>query len=119
MPSSLSRSSSKAGTIPAISRADCSRSSCTGMSKARRTCGEVFPTGCASCTFIPPVRLRSSTVTSGYWKPYATSHADLDADVAIQEEVRNAARTLLGGVRAKLEGKLVAAGEGLREPRQK
>jgi multimeric flavodoxin WrbA len=55
----------------------------------------------------------------GYWEPYATSHADLDADVAIQEEVRNAARTLLDGVRAKLEGKLVAAGEGLREPRQK
>jgi len=43
----------------------------------------------------------------------------LDADVAIQEEVRNAARTLLDGVRAKLEGKLVAAGEELREPRQK
>jgi hypothetical protein len=39
----------------------------------------------------------------GYGKPYATSHADLDADVAIQEEVRNAARTLLDGVRAKLE----------------
>ena len=55
----------------------------------------------------------------GYWKPYATSHDDLDADVAIQEEVRNAARTLLDGVRAKLEGKLVAAGAGLREPRQK
>jgi multimeric flavodoxin WrbA len=55
----------------------------------------------------------------GYWKPYATSHADLDADVAIQEEVRNAARALLEGVRAKLEGKLVAVGEGLREPRQK
>jgi len=24
----------------------------------------------------------------GYWKPYATSHADLDADAALQEEVR-------------------------------
>ena len=31
----------------------------------------------------------------GYWKPYATSHDDLDQDEAIQEEVRNAARTLL------------------------
>jgi hypothetical protein len=28
----------------------------------------------------------------GYWKPYATSHADLDADTALQEEVRNAPR---------------------------
>jgi multimeric flavodoxin WrbA len=55
----------------------------------------------------------------GYWKPYATSHADLDADTAIQDEVRNAARTLLEGVRSKLEGKLVMAGENLREPRQK
>jgi multimeric flavodoxin WrbA len=55
----------------------------------------------------------------GYWKPYATSHADLDADSAIQEEVRNAARTLLEAVRAKLEGKFVTAGENLREPRQK
>jgi multimeric flavodoxin WrbA len=55
----------------------------------------------------------------GYWKPYATSHADLDVDSALQEEVRNAARTLLDGVRAKLAGKLVAAGEDLPLPRQK
>jgi multimeric flavodoxin WrbA len=55
----------------------------------------------------------------GYWKPYATSHADLDADTAVQEEVRNAALTLLEAVRAKLAGKMVAAGENLREPRQK
>jgi multimeric flavodoxin WrbA len=55
----------------------------------------------------------------GYWKPYATSHADLDADSAIQDEVRNAARTLLEAVRAKLEGQFVTAGEDLREPRRK
>jgi len=55
----------------------------------------------------------------GYWKPYATSHADLDADTALQEEVRNAARTLLEAVRGKLEGKFVTAGENLRPPRQK
>jgi hypothetical protein len=55
----------------------------------------------------------------GYWKPYATSHADLDADTALQEEVRNAARTLLDAVGAKLEGRLVAAGQNLRPPRQK
>ncbi len=55
----------------------------------------------------------------GYWKPYATSHADLDADTALQEEVRNAARTLLEGVLAKLGGKLITAGENLRPPRQK
>jgi multimeric flavodoxin WrbA len=55
----------------------------------------------------------------GYWKPYATSHAELDADTAIQEEVRNAARTLLEAVRGKLAGTFVAAGEDLRPPRQK
>jgi multimeric flavodoxin WrbA len=55
----------------------------------------------------------------GYWKPYATSHADLDADEAIQEEVRNAARTLVEGVRAKRSGQLVAAGQDLKAPREK
>jgi multimeric flavodoxin WrbA len=55
----------------------------------------------------------------GYWKPYATSHDELDADTAIQEEVRNAARTLLEGVMAKRSGQFVAAGEELSSPRQK
>jgi multimeric flavodoxin WrbA len=55
----------------------------------------------------------------GYWKPYATSHAELDADTAIQEEVRNAARTLLEAVQSQHEGKHVAAGENLKPPRQK
>ena len=30
----------------------------------------------------------------GYWEPYATSHEALDADRAMQDEVRNAARAL-------------------------
>lgn len=55
----------------------------------------------------------------GYWKPYATSHDELDADQAIQEEVRNAARTLLEAVEAVRAGKQVAAGNDLPEPRQK
>jgi multimeric flavodoxin WrbA len=55
----------------------------------------------------------------GYWKPYATSHDALDADKAIQEEVRNAARTLLQGVTAKRAGMLVDAGQGLKQPRHK
>jgi multimeric flavodoxin WrbA len=55
----------------------------------------------------------------GYWKPYATNHAELDADAALQDEVRNAARTLLEGVQAKLAGKFVSPGEELRQPRQK
>lgn len=55
----------------------------------------------------------------GYWKPYATSHEELDADQAIQEEVRNAARTLLEAVAADRAGRFAAAGTSLREPRQK
>jgi hypothetical protein len=51
-------------------------------------------------------------------KPYATSHADLDADAALQEEVRNAARTLLEAVRAQFAGLLVVAGKRLPPPRQ-
>ena len=55
----------------------------------------------------------------GYWKPYATSHADLDADSAFQEEVRNAARALLEGVFGKLENRLVTIGENWKKPRKK
>ena len=55
----------------------------------------------------------------GYWKPYATSHDELDADVAIQEEVKNAARALLEGVQANRAGKLAAAGTDLTSPRRK
>jgi multimeric flavodoxin WrbA len=55
----------------------------------------------------------------GYWKPYATSHDELDADHAIQEEVRNAALTLLDGVLKDRAGKFAAAGMELTPPRQK
>jgi hypothetical protein len=55
----------------------------------------------------------------GYYEPYATSHEALDRDEAVQEEVRNVARTLLEAVRAKREGRLVVPGAGLKEPRPK
>jgi multimeric flavodoxin WrbA len=55
----------------------------------------------------------------GYWKPYATSHAELDADEAVQEEVRNTARALLDGVQALRSGKLVEPGSDLEAPRKK
>lgn len=55
----------------------------------------------------------------GYFEPYATSHEALDRDLAIQEETRNAARTLLEGVQAIRSGRQVTAGAGLRAPRQK
>ncbi|MGN6488055.1 MAG: flavodoxin family protein [Devosia sp.] len=55
----------------------------------------------------------------GYWKPYATSHEEFDADQAMQGEIRNAAATLLEGVNAKREGRWVTAGDWLHEPRKK
>ena len=41
----------------------------------------------------------------GYWKPYATNHEELDADKAIQEEVRNAALALAEGVMEQRAGR--------------
>ena len=55
----------------------------------------------------------------GYWKPYATSHEELDADLAIQEETRNAARALVEGVQATRDGRMVTAGNNLKPPREK
>ncbi|MGE0666477.1 MAG: flavodoxin family protein [Sphingomonadales bacterium] len=55
----------------------------------------------------------------GYFEPYATSHAALDRDEAVQEEVRNAARTLAQAARARLDGALVNPGAALGTPRPK
>ena len=55
----------------------------------------------------------------GYYKPYATSHDDLDEDQAFQEEVRNAARSLANGVRLLRRGEFKIPDSSLREPRPK
>ncbi|MBT9471986.1 MAG: flavodoxin family protein [Pseudomonadota bacterium] len=55
----------------------------------------------------------------GYWQPYATNHEALDADQAVQDEVRNAAATLVEAAKAKHAGKLLIAGRDLKPPRQK
>jgi multimeric flavodoxin WrbA len=55
----------------------------------------------------------------GYKKPYATSHDDLDQDDALREEVRNAARALVGAVKLMREGKFEQPDADLREPRPK
>jgi hypothetical protein len=54
----------------------------------------------------------------GYYEPYATSHDALDEDAAIHEEVRNAARTLMGKVRELRGGKRFDEAE-LEDPRPK
>jgi multimeric flavodoxin WrbA len=55
----------------------------------------------------------------GYWAPYATSHDALDADAALQEEVRNVARALAQAVAALRAGRLEAPDKDLRRPRPK
>ncbi len=55
----------------------------------------------------------------GYYQPYALSHDALDADTAVQEEVRNVARTVAAAVRELRTGRLTGTGPGLRQPRPK
>jgi multimeric flavodoxin WrbA len=55
----------------------------------------------------------------GYYEPYATSHEGLDRDLAVQEEVRNAARTLVEAIGLQRAGKLQEPGRKLRDPRPK
>ena len=55
----------------------------------------------------------------GYYEPYATSHDALDRDTAVQEEVRNAARTLIRAVELQRDGKFERADRGLSDPRPK
>jgi multimeric flavodoxin WrbA len=55
----------------------------------------------------------------GYYKPYATSHDELDRDADVQEEVRNVARALAAAVAALRRGQLKAPDAGLSRPRPK
>jgi multimeric flavodoxin WrbA len=55
----------------------------------------------------------------GYMQPYAASHDDLDADRALQKEVRNAARSLMRAVEMMRRGDLRQPDEGLADPRPK
>jgi multimeric flavodoxin WrbA len=54
----------------------------------------------------------------GYWGPYATSHVALDGDEAFQEEVRNAARSLIESVRQIRAGRR-PPDQALTPPRRK
>jgi multimeric flavodoxin WrbA len=53
----------------------------------------------------------------GYYKPYATSHEELDRDEAIQDEVRNAAATLVAALRRVKAGEIRT--EEVADPRPK
>ena len=55
----------------------------------------------------------------GYYRPYATSHEELDRDAAVQEEVRNVARAVAAAVAQLRAGNLPNPDAGLRPPRPK
>src|SRR5690606_7105777 len=54
----------------------------------------------------------------GYYRPYADSHAELDRDQALFDEVRNVARCVARHVRLRRAGRR-EADDGLDEPRPK
>ena len=55
----------------------------------------------------------------GYYESYADSHATLDRDLAVQEEVRNVARAVAVAVTALRHGSLSQPDKGLSKPRPK
>ena len=55
----------------------------------------------------------------GYYEPYATSHEVLDADQAVQGEVRNVASAVANAVKALRAGKLSQPDKQLKRPRPK
>ena len=55
----------------------------------------------------------------GYYQPYATSHEDLDRDLAVQEEARNVARAVAHAVGQLRAGTLAAVQPRLQRPRPK
>jgi multimeric flavodoxin WrbA len=54
-----------------------------------------------------------------YYRPYATSHDDLDTETAFMEEVRHVARALANAVGELRAGRLTKPDAGLKNPRPK
>ncbi|MDT4822936.1 NADPH-dependent FMN reductase [compost metagenome] len=55
----------------------------------------------------------------GYYRPYATSHDELDQDGAVQQEVRNVARAMVNCLPRLRRGELTVPDRGIRDPRPK
>ncbi|SRR5258706_9541539 len=55
----------------------------------------------------------------GYYEPYATSHDELDKEKGFQEQVQNAARSLVQAVRLLRRGQLKLPDASISDPRQK
>lgn len=72
-----------------------------------------------SMSLVPSGQLGSAGRYVGFYEPYATSHDALDLDTAFQEEVRNAARSLVRMVRQIRTGRVSQPDAELRDPRPK
>jgi len=81
--------------------------------------GEEAAAGLRFMHLVPPEVPAELYRYIGHWQFYAISHNALDNDEAIQEQVRNAARTPLEAVQARRADHLVSAGDDLELPRQK
>jgi multimeric flavodoxin WrbA len=55
---------------------------------------------------VPAMRQGGIDRYIGYYEPYATSHKALDQDMAVQQEVRNAAKAVVQAVALKRAGRL-------------
>jgi multimeric flavodoxin WrbA len=67
---------------------------------------------------LPAMRQGGIDRYIGYYEPYATSHAALDADTAVQQEVRDAAKAVVEAVALKRAGRFPQT-EPDTEPRPK
>jgi multimeric flavodoxin WrbA len=67
---------------------------------------------------LPAMRQGGIDRYIGYYEPYATSHAELDHDTAVQQEVRNAAKALVEAVALNRQGRFPHA-EPDADPRPK
>jgi multimeric flavodoxin WrbA len=86
-----------------------------GAENVRRAIGDWL----SFMRLVPADRAAQLDRYIGYWKPYATSHEELDHDTAVQDEVRNAARVLLASVAARRSGQSTDLNRDLVEVRQK
>jgi multimeric flavodoxin WrbA len=87
----------------------------TGVETLRRVLAEWL----TDIGMIPAGRKATIGSYVGYYRPYATSHEDLDEDSAFQGEVQNAARSLVAAVRLQRSGRLDQPDDGLEDLRPK
>ena len=85
---------------------------------ASKPCTARFRDWLRGTGLIEAGRLSQLAAFIGYMQPYATSHDDLDRDTAFQEEVRNAARSLVEAVKLMRAGELRQPDANLQSPRE-